>query len=52
MQVAVELENMQLLVVLKLLRAVFGNLDDGAKDLRAAIADGEFKVIDHFLPSP
>lgn len=49
MQVAVELENMELLVVLELLHALLGNLDDAAENLRAAVADGQFKVVDHHV---
>jgi hypothetical protein len=40
---------MELLVVLILLCPVLRDFHDGAKDLRRAIADGEFQVVDHLL---
>jgi hypothetical protein len=47
MKVAVELEDVELLVVFKLLGAVEGNLDDRAKDFGAAVADGKLKKVNH-----
>jgi len=49
MQVAVQLEDVQLLVVFVFLGPILGDLDDRAKNLRRAIADGQFKIIHHFF---
>jgi hypothetical protein len=52
MQVAIQLENMELFIVLKLLSSIFGDFDNGPKDFRRTVANGEFQIINHFLASP
>jgi hypothetical protein len=51
-EVAVELEDVQLLVVLVFLGAVLGDFNDRAKDFGGTIADGKFKIIDQLHASP
>jgi hypothetical protein len=49
MQIAVQFEDVQLLVVLKFLRAVLGNLNDHTKDLGASISERKFQIINHHV---
>ena len=49
MQVAVQLEDVQLLVVFELLRSVLGNLDDRPKDLGGTVADRQLQIINHLF---
>ena len=46
-KIAVQLEDVQLLVVFKLLGSVQRNFNDRAKDLGGTIADRQFKIINH-----
>jgi hypothetical protein len=48
MQIAVQLEDVQLLVVFKFLRSVQGNFDHAPKHLGAAVAYRQFQVVHHF----
>src|SRR6185437_7428491 len=51
-QVAIQLEDVQLLVILELVGAVLGNLNYRAKYFRRAIANGQLKIVHHFTCSP
>jgi hypothetical protein len=52
-QVAVQLEDMQLFVVFKLVRSVFRDFNDGSKNLRGSLTNRQLKIVDHvFLASP
>ena len=46
-QVAVEFEDVQLLVVLELVGTVLGDLDDRPEYFRRTIADRELQIINH-----
>jgi len=51
-QVAVELEDVQLLVVLELVGTVFRDLDDSPEHFGRAVADGELQIINHLFLHP
>jgi len=51
-QVAVELKDVQLLVVLELVGTVLGDLDDRPEDFRRTIADRELQIINHSFLHP
>jgi len=46
-QVAVELEDVQLLVVLEFVCTIFRDLDDSPEDLGRAFTNGELQIINH-----
>src|SRR5579871_1319486 len=49
MQIAIELEDVQLLIVLKFLNAVFRNFDHGTENFGGALAYGQLEIVDHEL---
>jgi hypothetical protein len=49
MKVAIQLKDVQLLVVLELVGAVLGDFNNRTKYFGRAIANGQLKVIHHFL---
>jgi hypothetical protein len=46
-KVAIQLEDVQLFVVFKLVGSILGNLDYRTKDFGGAIADRQLQIIDH-----
>jgi hypothetical protein len=52
MQVPVQLENVKLFVIFKLVGAVLGYFNHRAENLGGAVANGQLQVINHASYSP